>query len=80
MLETPARIEEIRARLENVDEETVRRVVETGASIDELAEALHLVTDVIVGREFPSNARVQKVREILRDARRRAEQQPPGVR
>jgi hypothetical protein len=71
MLQTPARQEEVRAILEEVDDDIVERVVETGASVDELAEALHLVQNNIAGTEVPASARVVEVLDILREAEAR---------
>lgn len=58
--------------LDDVDDETVQRILETGASIDEIAEAMHLVENNVAGAELPSTARVEEVREILLGARNRA--------
>lgn len=70
MLDTPARVEDVRAILEEVDDETVLRVVETGASIDEISEAMHLLDNHPVD-EVPSTAHVEEVREILAGERSR---------
>jgi methyl-accepting chemotaxis protein len=56
--------------LDDVDDETVQRILETGASIDEIAEAMHLVENNVSGTELPTTARVEEVREILDEARR----------
>jgi len=55
--------------LDDVDDETVQRILETGASIDEIAEAMHFVENNVRGDEFPTTARVEEVREILLNAR-----------
>lgn len=69
MLETPVRSEEVRAILEDVDDTVVERIVATGASIDEVSEALHIVVDR-AGNEVPTTERVVRVSTILREARR----------
>ena len=71
MLDTPARSEDVRTMLDDVDDETVQRVLETGASVDEIAEAMHLVENNVGGDELPTTARVEEVREILLDAQHR---------
>jgi hypothetical protein len=58
--------------LDDVDDETVQRILETGASIDEIAEAMHLVENNVRGDELPTTARVEEVREILLDNRSKA--------
>ena len=70
MLDTPARTEDVRSILDEVDEEVVLRVVETGASIDEISEAMHLLENHPVD-EVPSTAHVEEVREILAGVRSR---------
>ncbi len=55
--------------LDDVDDETVQRILETGASIDEIAEAMHLVENNVAGDELPTTSRVEEVREILAGAR-----------
>jgi hypothetical protein len=69
MLETPARSEEVRAILEDVDDSVISRIVATGASLDEISEAMHLVVDRSAN-ETPTTGRVVAVRAILHDARR----------
>jgi hypothetical protein len=70
MLETPARSEEVRAILEGVDDTVIESIVETGASMDELGEAMHLVVDRGTTGETPTTGRVVRLCGILRDARR----------
>jgi hypothetical protein len=70
MLETPVGSEEVRAILEEVDESVVARIVATGASIDEISEAMHLVVDRMAA-DTPSSGRVVRLCAILRDARGR---------
>jgi hypothetical protein len=70
MLETPARSEDVRSMLDDVDDETIQRVLETGASVDEIAEAISLVDSDHV-ETFPTTARAEEVREILLERRRR---------
>lgn len=67
MLETPARSEELRAILDDVDDAILDRILATGASIDEIAEALSLIDDQ-GGRAAPSTAHVVQVRAILAQA------------
>jgi hypothetical protein len=69
MLETPVRSEEVRAILEDVDETVIDSIVATGASLDEVGEAMHLVVDR--ARETATTGRVVQVCAILRDARGR---------
>lgn len=69
MLETPARSEEVRAILEDVDESVIESIVSTGASLDEVGEAMHLVVDR--APETATTGRVVQVCAILRDARGR---------
>lgn len=57
--------------LDDVDDETVQRILETGASIDEIAEAMHLVENNVAGEELPTTARAEEVREILLQSRER---------
>lgn len=60
----PASREEIVAMLGDVDSSYVDRVLDTGASVDEIGEA----ADDLVGAEFrnlPSSTRVAEVRKIL---------------
>ncbi len=71
MLETPVGSEEVRAILEDVDDSIVNRIVETGASIDEVGEAMHLVVDRGTQTETASSGRVVRICAILRDARSR---------
>lgn len=68
MLDTPVRSEEVRAILEGVDDTVVERIVATGASIDEVSEAMHLVVDR-ARNEVPTSGNVVRVCAILRDAR-----------
>ena len=70
MLETPARSEEIRAILEDVDDNVIDAIASTGASIDEVGEAMHLVVDRSAD-ETPTSGRVVRVCSILRGARGR---------
>ncbi len=70
MLETPARSEEIRAILEDVDDTVIDAIASTGASIDEVGEAMHLVVDRTPD-ETPTSGRVVRVCSILRGARGR---------
>jgi hypothetical protein len=79
MLETPARWDEVRTILEAVDDETVEAVIASGASIDEIAEAMHLIENNVSREEVPTTARVAEVREILHDARRLADERGPVV-
>lgn len=79
MLETPARWDEVRTILEEVDDETVQLVIASGASIDEIAEAMHLIENNVTRAEIPTTSRVAEVREILRDARRLADERGPAV-
>jgi hypothetical protein len=72
MLDTPARSEDVRTMLDDVDNETVQRILETGASIDEIAEAMHLVENNASGDEIPTTSRVEEVREILLESRQKA--------
>ncbi len=65
MLESPATPEEVRTILEEVDDDTVRRVVATGASTDEIAEAIHLAGNNVARTEVASTTRVEEVRVIL---------------
>jgi len=69
MLDTPARSEDVRTMLDDVDDETIQRILETGASIDEISEAMHLVENNVAGDELPTTARVEEVREILLHSR-----------
>lgn len=69
MLDTPARSEDVRTMLDDVDDETVQRILETGASIDEIAEAMHLVENNVSNEEVATTARVEEVREILTASR-----------
>jgi hypothetical protein len=71
MLETPARSEELRAILEEVDDTVVEAIAATGASIDEVGEAMHLVVDRVAVDEMPTSGRVVRVCAILRGARTR---------
>lgn len=70
MLETPARSEEVRAVLDGVDDSVIDSIVATGASIDEVGEAVHLLVDRGTTGETASTGRVVRVCAILRDARR----------
>lgn len=70
MLETPVRSEDVRAILDGVDDTTVDRIVATGASLDEIGEAVHLMVDRGTGGEVPTTGRVVRICAILRDARR----------
>jgi hypothetical protein len=72
MLDTPARSEDVRTMLDDVDDETVQRILETGASIDEIAEAMHLVENNVSSEEVATTARVEEVREILTASRDKA--------
>jgi hypothetical protein len=70
MLETPARSEEVRAILEGVDDTVIESIVDTGASMDEVGEAMHLLVDRGTVGETATTGRVVRVCAILRDARR----------
>lgn len=70
MLVTPARSEEVRAILEDVDDNVVERIIAIGASVDEIGEAMHLVVDRGTAGETATTGKVVRVCEILRDARR----------
>jgi len=70
MLETPARSEEIRAVLDGVDESVIDSIVATGASLDEVGEAVHLLVDRGTVGETATTGNVVRVCAILRDARR----------
>jgi hypothetical protein len=64
-----ASTEEVGELLGEADESVIERVVETGASIDEIAEALE---DLEVERRSgpqrtPSSARILELRHILQD-------------
>jgi DNA-binding transcriptional MerR regulator len=63
---TTASHDEIVELLGDVDELMVKRIEDTGASIDEIGEALgDLQDDGVVGRAFASSPRVVEVRAIL---------------
>ena len=64
-MHTPARSYEIGSLLGDADPMVVERVLETGASIDEISEALHLIEHDDVVQQEPSSARVVEVRAIL---------------
>lgn len=70
MLETPVRSEEVRAVLDGVDDTVIESIVATGASIDEVGEAVHLLVDRGTTGETATTGRVVRVCAILRDARR----------
>ncbi len=58
--------QEVSAFLGEVDPLIIERVVETGASMDEIAEALsHLSDEPLEARAMPSSSRVVEVRAIL---------------
>jgi hypothetical protein len=63
----PLRRDDVRAILEDVDPDTISRVVATGATLDELAEALHRISDRAQD-ETPSSGRVLELEAVLRDA------------
>lgn len=65
VLTTPATRADVLAILDDADPDLIDQVVETGASIDEIADAIHLVTDVQTRSEVPVSARVEQVRRIL---------------
>lgn len=68
MLDTQARSEEVRAILDGAADDIIDRVIETGASVAEITEAMHLLADQVAADEFPSTSHVEEVREILLDA------------
>lgn len=51
--------------LDDVDPDIVERIVETGASVDEISEAIHLLSDDNTDEQTPSTSRVVEVRAIL---------------
>lgn len=61
----PATPEQVRALLAHVEDEIIRRVLETQASLDEIVEALHTIDDDGVPDEPPLSSRVARVRAIL---------------
>jgi hypothetical protein len=61
---SPAHSEEVRAILGDVDPLVIERVCETGASVEEIAEALRLAADDD-DPAMPSSSRVVEVRGIL---------------
>ena len=62
----PASREEIVALLGDVDESFVERVRDSGASVDEIAEAIEELEDRFVeARHLPSSERVAAVRQVL---------------
>lgn len=63
-MSTPARNEEVSALLGEVDPLVIERVLETGASIDEISEGLRLAADDADGT-MPSTSAVVEVRGIL---------------
>ena len=64
---TPASSEELVAILGEVDELTIKRLLEIRASIDEVGEALDELEDERFGEErrIPSTTRVAEVRSVL---------------
>jgi hypothetical protein len=68
MLDTSARSEEVRAILDGAADDIIDRIVETGASVAEITEAMHLLADQVTADELPSTSHVEEVREILLDA------------
>ena len=64
-MHTPARSYEVGSLLGDVDPIVVERILETGASIDEISEALYLIEQDDVVQQEPSSARVVEVRAIL---------------
>lgn len=63
-MSTPARSEEVSALLGEVDPLVIERVLETGASIDEISEGLRLAADD-ADPTMPSTSAVVEVRGIL---------------
>lgn len=63
-MSTPARSEEVSALLGEVDPLVIERVIETGASIDEISEGLRLAADD-ADPSMPSTSAVVEVRGIL---------------
>jgi len=51
--------------LDDVEPDVVERIVETGASVDEISEAIHLLSDDNTDEQTPSTSRVVEVRAIL---------------
>jgi hypothetical protein len=66
MLQTPAHSEEVRAVLAGLDDELIDRITGTGASIDEIGEAISLLESPAT----PSTGQVAEVCTILRAASR----------
>ena len=66
MLQTRAQPEEVRAVLAGVDEDVIDRIASTGASIDEIGEAISLLENPAT----PSTGQVAEVCTILRQASR----------
>ena len=65
----PATTEEIQEVLGEVDALAIERVLQTGATADEVAEAVALLDDEarIGERRVPSSAQVAAVRDILEE-------------
>jgi hypothetical protein len=64
----PASREEIAELLGEVDESYIDRVSDTGASVDEIGEAIDLVDDEqIMPRRIPSSISVAAVQRILEE-------------
>jgi hypothetical protein len=71
---TPASREEVAAVLGEVDDSYVDRVLDTGASLEEIGEAIDdLEGRFAESRHVPSSAAVARVREILRELTERPE-------
>lgn len=67
MLQTPAHSEEVRTVLAGLDEDLLTRITSTGASIDEIGEAISLIENPT---SRPSSGPVADVCAILREASR----------
>jgi len=70
MLETPPRPEELRVLFAGVDAPVIDSIVATGASLDEVGEAVPLLVDRGTVGETATTGNVVRVCAILRDARR----------
>ncbi len=65
---SPASFDEIVQLVGDIDPSTVRRIEESGASVDEIAEALGMLEEQHELPREPSSPRVAEVRALIAEA------------